>query len=72
MSSIARVMKFKWEIGEKDGVKTYRLFIDREAALEAGKRQKREDAKREREMVKHVNVTQWVRGESLKSHPTKG
>ncbi|MCL5104537.1 MAG: hypothetical protein M1133_10575 [Armatimonadetes bacterium] len=43
MSSIARVMKFKWEIGQKDGVKTYRLFMDRKTLLDADAQKARND-----------------------------
>ncbi|MCL5104127.1 MAG: hypothetical protein M1133_08430 [Armatimonadetes bacterium] len=48
MSSIARVMKFKWEITEKDGVKSYRLYEDKKALLEAEKRDRDQQEKRER------------------------
>lgn len=35
MSSIAHVMKFKWEIGSKDNMPTYRLYMDRKTLLGA-------------------------------------
>ncbi|MCL5104653.1 MAG: hypothetical protein M1133_11160 [Armatimonadetes bacterium] len=52
MSSIARVMKFKWEIGNKDTVRTYRLFMDRKTLLDAENSKLREEQQREQMLAK--------------------
>lgn len=52
MSSIARVMKFKWERGGKDGAWTYRLFMDRRTLLDAEAQRVREEQRVEAEQAK--------------------
>lgn len=47
MSSMARVMKFKWEISGKDGAWSYRLFMDRKSLLDAEGQRVREEQKAE-------------------------
>jgi len=51
MNSIARVMKFKWEIGNKDTTPTYRLFMNRKTLLDAESQRLREEEKRDRIMT---------------------
>lgn len=52
MSSIARVMKFKWEIGGKEGeAKTYRLYMDRKSLLDAEAQRVRAEQKAEEEQA---------------------
>lgn len=43
MSSVARVMKFKWSRSEKDGVYSYRLYMDRKTLLDAEAQKARSD-----------------------------
>lgn len=52
MNSMARVMKFKWERGGKDGAWTYRLFMDRRTLLDAEAQRVREEQRVEDEQAK--------------------
>lgn len=52
MSSIARVMKFKWEISGEKGAYAYRLFMDRRSLLDAEAQRVREEQKAEEERTK--------------------
>lgn len=45
MTSIARVMKFKWLRSQKDGVYSYRLFMDRKTLVEAERKRVVEEDK---------------------------
>ncbi len=45
MNSIARVMKFKWSRSEKDGVYSYRLYMDRKTLLGAEAQRARSEAR---------------------------
>lgn len=52
MNSIARVMKFKWEIGGKPGAYSYRLFMDRKTLLDAEAQRVRQEQKIEQEKAR--------------------
>jgi len=52
MSSMARVMKFKWERGGNDGEWTYRLFMDRKSLLDAESQRQREEQRLDQEATK--------------------
>ena len=52
MSSIARVMKFMWIVNEKDGVKSYRLYMDRKTLLDADAQKARNDTRVQEQLAK--------------------
>lgn len=52
MSSIARVMKFKWEKSGDEALPTYRLFMDRKTLLDAEAQRARQEQQQEAERAK--------------------
>lgn len=67
MNSIARVMKFKWEISGKDGAWSYRLYMDRKSLLDAEAQRVREEKKVEdaRAKKRENGLMQYGRLENL-------
>ena len=52
MNSMARVMKFKWEISGQPGARSYRLFMDRRSLLDAEAQRAREEKRAEEALAK--------------------
>ncbi len=52
MNSMARVMKFKWEISGEPGARSYRLFMDRRSLLDAEAQRARAEQKAEEERAR--------------------
>ncbi|MCE5198144.1 MAG: hypothetical protein ABFD54_12425 [Armatimonadota bacterium] len=51
MSSIARVMKFKWQTGDSENTPTYRLYMDRKTLLDSDAQAQREQDRLNREIA---------------------